>query len=234
MAEHIQSWSYSRLTTFEQCGLRAKLAYVDKIPEPPRPLPPGKLEHANDRGTRVHDAAERFVKENIELIPELHKFKPEFQQLKEYFKKGKVSLEGDWATDRDWQPVNWKAKDAWLRMKLDALVRPTKTHGVVIDYKTGKMFGNEIKHAEQGQLYQLATFLRYPEIQTIDVEFWYTDIDDIKRTTFSRDQGLRFYRNFNDRGVRMTSPAADLAARPSISACRWCPFKNTEHCDKGV
>lgn len=47
----IDAWSYSRLSTFEQCKLRAKLAYIDRIPEPERPLPPGKTEHANDRGT---------------------------------------------------------------------------------------------------------------------------------------------------------------------------------------
>ena len=58
------------MTTFEQCKFRAKLQYVDKIPEPERPLPPGKTEHANDRGTRIHDAAENFVNRDINLIPE--------------------------------------------------------------------------------------------------------------------------------------------------------------------
>ena len=59
--ERIKAWSYSRLVDFEQCKLRAKLKYIDRIPEPARPLPPGKTEHANDRGTRIHDAGERFV-----------------------------------------------------------------------------------------------------------------------------------------------------------------------------
>ena len=58
--ERIKAWSYSRLADFEQCKLRAKLKYIDRIPEPARPLPPGKTEHANDRGTRIHDAGERF------------------------------------------------------------------------------------------------------------------------------------------------------------------------------
>src|SRR5690606_8448838 len=65
----IKSWSYSRLTGLEQCALRAKLAYIDRIPEPERPLPPGKTEHANDRGTRIHLAAELFVRGEAELIP---------------------------------------------------------------------------------------------------------------------------------------------------------------------
>ena len=81
--QKIDAWSYSRLSTFEQCKLRAKLAYIDRIPEPERPLPPGKTEHANDRGTRVHNAAEMFVQGGIELIPELRSFREEFLRLRE-------------------------------------------------------------------------------------------------------------------------------------------------------
>ena len=173
--ERIKAWSYSRLVDFEQCKLRAKLKYIDRIPEPVRPLPPGKTEHANDRGTRIHDAAERFVRGGVELLPELKSFATEFHDLRNKYEHGMVSLEGEWAVNKDWEPVAWGDKDAWARIKLDAFVRLSKTHAVVIDYKTGKKFGNEIKHAEQTQLYQLAAFLRYPELETIDVELWYTD-----------------------------------------------------------
>ena len=79
--ERIKAWSYSRLVDFEQCKLRAKLKYIDRIPEPARSLPPGKTEHANDRGTRIHDAAERFVRGGVELLPELKSFSTEFHDL---------------------------------------------------------------------------------------------------------------------------------------------------------
>ena len=51
MSETISSWSFSKLGDFESCRLKAKLKHLDNIPEPERPLPPGKTEHANDRGT---------------------------------------------------------------------------------------------------------------------------------------------------------------------------------------
>jgi hypothetical protein len=229
----IKAWSHSRLGVFEACPQRAKLAYVDRIPEPPRPLPPGKSEHANDRGSRIHDAGEMYVKGNIELVPELRAFAAEFKALRELYRKGKVSTEGEWGYDRDWNPVAWADPKVWLRMKLDAMVRMSKTHAVVIDYKTGKKFGNEIKHGEQGQLYQLGTFLRYPELQVIDVEFWYTDQDDITHMTYRREQGLRFYKNFDDRGHKVTS-ASDYPAKPNIYSCKWCPYNTEEHCPKGV
>lgn len=229
----IKSWSHSRLGVFESCPFRAKLQYVDKIPEPPRPLPPGKTEHANDRGSRVHDGGELFVKGNVELLPELLAFKPEFLRLRELYRQGKVSTEGEWAYNANWEPVAWSDPAAWLRMKLDALVHLTRTHAVVIDYKTGRKFGNEVKHAEQGQLYQLGTFMRFPDLQTIDVEFWYTDQDDITHMHYKREQGMRFYKNFHTRGEKVTN-AKDFPAKPNVFTCRWCPYRGTEHCDKGV
>lgn len=229
----MRSWSHSRMGTFESCAFRAKLQYVDKIPEPARALPPGKSEHANDRGSRIHDAGELYVKGNVELVYELNAFKDEFKKLRELYREKKVSTEGEWAFDRDWNPVAWADPAAWLRMKLDALARISRTHAVVIDYKTGRKFGNEVKHAEQGQLYQLGAFMRFPELETIDVEFWYTDQDDITHSHYRREQGMRFFKNFDTRGKAITD-AVDFPPKPNIFSCRWCPYRNTEHCLVGV
>ena len=37
------------------------LKHDQGIPEPQRPLPPGKTEHADDRGTRIHQSVEDYV-----------------------------------------------------------------------------------------------------------------------------------------------------------------------------
>lgn len=231
----IRTWSHSRLAVYNQCKFRAKLAYIDKIPEPVRPLPPGKTEHANDRGTRIHESAELFIKSNVKLINELKAFEPEFLKLRELFKQGRVSLEGEWGIDVDWLPVGWNDERIWGRIKLDAMVHMSDIYGVVIDYKSGKKSGNEIKHAEQGQLYQLAAFLRYPDLEKITVEFWYTDQDEISSMTYTRDQGLRFLTKFTNQAVGMCSEV-DFRPQPSIFSCRWCPFgpKGTGHCKVGL
>lgn len=231
----IKAWSYSRLINFEQCTLKAKLQYIDKIPEPERPLPPDKTEHANDRGSRVHDAAERFIQGGVELIPELKNFEDEFLRLRDLYTEGKVALEGEWGYDQDWSPVAWMSSDVWARVKLDALVHLSPTHAVVIDYKTGRKYGNEIKHAEQGQLYQLAAFMRFPELEKIDVEFWYLDKDEITYTKYRRSQGMKFFKNFNDRGKKITE-CEDFKPNANQFSCRWCPYgpKGTGHCEVGV
>lgn len=231
----IRTWSYSRLTVFEQCPYRAKLAYIDKIPEPERPLAPGKTEHANDRGTRVHSAAELYINapNPVNLAPELKHFAEEFAHLRTLYKQGKVSLEGEWAMDRQWMPIGWDDPKAWLRLKLDAFVHLSDSVGVVIDFKTGQKYGNEIKHSEQCQLYQLVSFLRYPEKQTLHTELWYTDQDDISSMKYRQDQGLRLIANFERRALAMTE-ATQFPAKPNQWNCKWCPYNTDEHCSVGI
>lgn len=239
----LHTGSHSRLALFEQCKFRVYLKHGLKIPEPVRPLPPGKLEHANDRGSRLHDNAELFTRGKSKLSPELSKhFLNEFEALQRHFKAGMAILEDEWAMDREWEPCDWKAINAFLRLKIDALVFLSDTEAVVIDYKTGRRQGNEIKHAEQVQLYQLVTFLRYPKIEKITVELWYPDIDDLFSQEYTRDQGLRFKKKFNDRLTELTTYQftgdPKVEANPTIYTCKWCPYgqpsaarpERTGHC----
>lgn len=229
----IDKVSFSRLQNFEKCKYLAKLTYIDKIPEPERPLPKGKTEHANVRGNRIHDAAEMYVRGGVERIPELDKFEAEFDVLRELFEKGRVHLEGEWAVTLEWEPTAWTSSDAWCRMKLDALVLSEDgTHARVIDYKSGKRHGNEIKHTEQGQIYQLATFLRYPALQEITVEFWYTDLGETDTKHYSRLQGTQYFSKYNDRLLAI-STCTEFTPNPNAFSCRWCPY-NGNACEHGV
>lgn len=229
----ISSWSHSKLGDFEKCKFLAWLKHDQRIPEPVRPLPPGKTEHANDRGSRVHDSAEKFVRGLGPFIPEMKKFEAEFIHLKHLFKLGKVSLEGEWGMDKDWNIAPWKG--AWFRSKLDSMVHASKVEAVIIDYKTGRKFGNEIKHGEQLQLYTVTAFLRFPELEVIHAELWYLDVDELTRVTFTRDQALRFKRNFDRRGTAITTNT-EWPANPNVYSCQWCPYGpwGTDHCKVGV
>lgn len=224
--------SFSRLQDFEKCRYLAKLKYVDRIPEPERPLPPGKTEHANDRGSRIHEAAEAYVRGGVELIEELSSFKTDFDELRELFAKGIVSLEGEWAVNREWAPVAWKSNDAWCRMKLDAFVRTNQHTARVIDYKTGRKVGNEVKHTEQGQIYQLSAFMRYPDLEDVTVEFWYTDQNDKDVKRYTRTQGVMYLEKYDKRLAAMTE-CTDFKPNPNAYSCKWCPYKGNA-CEHGI
>lgn len=216
---------------FEKCKYLAKLKYVDRIPEPERPLPAGKTEHAHSRGTRVHEAAELFIKGGVELVKELHDFREDYEELRRLHAQGAVTLEGEWAVNRDWAPVAWNSTDAWCRMKLDAFVLTTPTTARVIDYKTGRRMGNEFKHTEQGQIYQLATFLRFPELEHIVVEFWYVDINEKDIKQYSRAQGASYFDKYHDRLSAVTD-CVEFPPNPNVYTCKWCPYKGNA-CEYG-
>jgi RecB family exonuclease len=285
MREQIISWSHSKLGDFETCKLKARLKHIDRIPEPERPLPPGKTEHANDRGTRIHDNCEHYVRGLIhELCPEADKhFGPQLDLLRVLYAEGLVSLEGEWGMNHQWEPHPWKGEwqeisaeallemglthnikatalppkgrdsdiakvgkkfyiwvSPWLRLKLDALVFHDEKTATVIDYKSGRKFGNEVKHGEQLQLYQLVTFLRYPALETIYAELWYLDQPEGSNLTsirYLRPQGLKFKSNFDRRGRKLTTNT-DWPANPNRFSCKWCPYGPWEggsgHCTVGV
>lgn len=231
----IASWSHSKLSDFEKCKFLAWLKHDQRIPEPERPLPPGKTEHANDRGTRVHEACELYVKSEVhELISEaaLH-FGPEIDLLRVLHAEGRVFLEGEWGFNKDWEPTSWR--DAWLRMKLDAMVYWAPDYATAIDYKTGKKFGNEVKHAEQMQLYALGAFMRHAELEVVEVELWYLDQNEVTRMRFLRSQALRFRAAYHKRGLALTT-CNDWKPNPSKFTCRWCQYGpwNGGQCQVGV
>lgn len=214
MTGPIKSWSYSKLTDFEQCPLKAKLKHVDRIPEEKAP--------AAERGTAIHQLAEDFVRGLLPVLPkELAKFSDEFLSLRKQMEAGQVSLEGEWGFDKNWEVTDYKT--AWLRMKLDARSHITPNKAVVVDYKTGKRYGNEIKHGEQTVLYGLAEILREPQIDEVTVELWYLDVDELHTQTFTRGQILKYLPTFEKRGSAVTS-ATSFPARPNVFSCKWCPF----------
>jgi hypothetical protein len=214
MSETIRSWSYSKLLDFEGCPMKAKLKHIDRIPEEKVP--------AAERGTAIHQLAEDYVLGKINTVPaELNKFRAEFESLRAQYIAGAVSLEGEWGFDRQWEPTDYKS--AWLRMKLDARVHASKTHAVVVDYKTGKRFGNELKHGEQTVLYGIAEIIREPSIEDVTVELWYLDLDELASQTFSRKQILKYLPQFDKRGKAVTT-ATSFPARPNVFSCKWCPY----------
>lgn len=223
----IKTWSHSRLVDFETCAHRAYLKYVKKVPEPERPLPPGKTEHANDRGTRVHEECEAFVRGLGPLPKEAEKFRDEFEALATRFAEGKASLEGEWGFRKDWSMCGYYDKDVWLRVKCDAVVILSPKRVLVIDYKTGRKFGNEIKHGEQVILYALAIICRMPELEQVDVELWYLDQDDLTHDAKPAKKWMQQLKLYNVRGTKITS-AKEFKPNPSKYACQYCPYKDSE------
>ena len=234
----ITAWSFSRLKDFEQCPLRVYKKYVEKLSD----------DHmdrkAADRGTMVHNACEEFVGGSGSFIKEMAKFRDYFGALRTRYQDNPddVILEENWGFDSDWQTCGWFDKEVWCRMKLDnCIINHRNDDGDPItatptDYKTGKKYGNEVSHGQQGQLYALGTFLRYPTIEVVDVELVYLDQGQTTKRTYTREKAMKFLPTWTSRGKRMTE-ATDYPPKPNKMTCMWCAF-GPQHgdgsCDWGV
>jgi hypothetical protein len=226
MAKRIPSWSFSRLQVFETCKYRAALQWRDKIAD----LQP---KTAADRGTAMHQEAEDYVCGKSEFTHNLRFFKNDFAALATHYNEGRVVCEEEWAFSRDWRNADWKT--GWLRLKCDAVCFLDPTHAVVIDYKSGKRFGNEVKHAEQLQLYALCALLRYPNVEQVTCELWYLDQNELASFKMKRSQIGKYLALFDRRGRAFTE---EEVFKPSanIHACKYCPYSPDKQgeCEYGV
>ena len=208
------SWSFSKRLIFEQCAYRAKLQWLDKIPD----LQP---KTAADRGTQIHQEAEDYVTGKAGFTHNLRFFKEDFDALAAHYRAGRVVCEEEWGFDRDWRVTDWKR--AWLRLKCDSVCFLDASHLVVIDHKTGKRFGNEVKHARQLQLYALCALIRYSEIEQVTCELWYLDQNELAAFTMHRRQIGKYLKIF-DREGREVTDTTEFKPNPNVITCRYCPY----------
>lgn len=213
MCAMIKSWSFSILMNYEQCPHWALLKLIHKLPEPFK-------SEAALRGESVHQQYEHYLKKTGQR-PECSGF---IQNLLDQIPDTPDIIEDNWGFNDQWQPTPWR--NAWLRMKLDlAWVTNETTH--IVDFKTGKKQGNEIKHTWQGQLYACGahSILQNP---TYKVEFWYLDRDQILPITVHAQQIPRLRESWTRRATKMLEDTT-FKPIPNKSNCRFCSMK--DHCE---
>lgn len=220
----ITSGSFSRLKDYEKCpwmlwlkaGEKADMSHVDTT--------------AMDRGTMIHGEAENFTIGKGDFTKNLAKFADYFKQLRTEYEAGDVLVEEDWGFDEDWQQTGWWDKNVRYRMKLDNFRITARDDdnepiaGIPTDYKTGKKFGNEITHNQQGQLYSIGAFMRLPKLEVVDVEFLYLDHGlKSKPKRYTREQAMKFLPSWQSRFQKLFDDR-EFRPKPNKINCKWCPF----------
>jgi CRISPR/Cas system-associated exonuclease Cas4 (RecB family) len=233
----IKAGSFSRLDVFETCKRRAHIAFVQRVKEPVRPPLPNGKEYPNDRGERVHNELDAYVKGDSTKFPsEAEEFREEVEKIRALHQEGRVSAEQMWCYDDAWVPV---ADDDWnntaMRIKTDVTVFAEPDHVIIVDYKTGRRYGNELKHAQQLQLYGIGAAMRYEKVNYITAELWYLDQEELVSQHFERRHAVRLLAAWNTRLQKMFEERK-FPATPSRENCKWCPYgpRGTGHCKDGV
>ena len=214
------NWSFSKLSVYESCAYRYKLQYIEKLPQLPL-----KPDNPMERGNRIHNALELYVKGEGPIDCEaktLTKFEPALTHLQELYSVDMATAEDNWWFNQDWSVCN--RDDVWLWSKLDFNVMDRENAtSIVGDYKSGRSGYKTIEHVQQLQLYAAVTALRQDWAETIVTELWYVDEGWVRGATYTREEALRFVGRFDSRAQRIYNDKL-YRPNPNIHTCRYCPF----------
>lgn len=225
------SWSYSRLRDYKECPLKAKLKYLDKVPEPERP--------ALARGNKVHELAESYIKGSIRCIPkELKAFEELFKELRKACTKElyPVYVEETISLTKDWELTIWNDwNNCTIRIKTDVMyIRPVLNsetgilghHAFVIDWKTGKN-DNRFKdvYEEQLELFALGTLIRFPNVLAVHPALYYLDDGSIyvpENNRYERKQLEKLQKKWFKESKAMLNDRK-FSPKPNGN-CKWCHY----------
>lgn len=231
------NWSFSSLMTYESCAYRFALARIHRLPEKPRP-PDNPLE----RGNRIHDHLEKFVKSETDSLAgieakKISEFEDALVHARELYRVDMATAEQDWIFNRDWDQVDRKDPEKFLWAKLDMSVTDEAQSLVIsIDYKSGKSQYKMIEHVQQLQLYTAISALKYPWADFHRAELWYVDEGWVKAAETPRDRALSFVGRFEKRANKIYEDRL-FKPNPTVDTCRYCPYgprNGTGACPVGV
>lgn len=215
-------WTISALKDFETCPAKYMMSYLFDAADWKKlgyRIVPSTGSPAMQRGTDVHQTCEDYLlgKVNIEG---LHAEIPEaWRNLVRGLKDVGATAEEMWTLDDSWNVVPDNDAGMWVRMKIDAHYLPSKKALVVVDYKTGKPYASNM---EQVEVYALAGFAKYDDVETVQGELWYFDSDEPHEKTFKRSDASKLARRWESRAGRLLEATS---YPPKVNRfCDWCPY----------
>lgn len=217
-----KSWSYSALDVYRGCPLRAKLRYIEKVPDPGNKY--------SNRGNDIHADLENVVVNGAPVPPYAAHFGPLLEQMQQT----ETICEKMFMFDSTWKPTDDRSK-VWLYVKQDLVVVAEPEFVLTVDYKSGKKFGNEIKHMAQKTLYSIAAWILWPNMPEYIAEMWYIDQKELTSKTFTPQELERARARLDAEVARMFDDRT-FRPRPTKDNCRWCPYgpRGSGHCPVGI
>lgn len=222
----LTSWSFSRYGDWKTCPLKAKFKHIDRIKEP--------ANEAMERGNRIHEMAERFVKGTLPKLPaELGQFKADFAALKKMYKakQDPMIVEDQWAFTATWEETQWNDwTGCWLRIKLDVAHYEGNVM-IVTDWKTGKYSDYKAaEYNEQLELYAVAALrmtarpddvVVRPRLGWLDEGHYTYPTDKAGNDLSYTIADLKPLTKLWEKRVKPMMSDTRFAPKPN-STCKWC------------
>lgn len=210
-------YSYSSVSTFKQCALKFKFAYIDKVVvEQPVPSP------AMERGSKIHDSVESFLLGKSEFLhPEIHKNYGQFMTTLRQ-EPGRLLPEWKWGITWDFKPCSYDSPNCMVHGYMDLVILPEKedVNLPLYEWKTGKAYPEP--HASQVWMYSTALMIHHPERPGVDAMVTYFDQTDYKKIYYPEGMMLE-YKHTMRRSIDQIVFEKRYPPSPSFK-CRWCNF----------
>ncbi len=210
------AWSHTALDTFENCP---KQYYETKVAK----RWPFEATQEMQWGKDVHKKFENFLLYNTPLSADL-KIHEDFLA---WFKAlpGELAGEERIALDTKLRDSAYFGKDVWYRGQVDARKRDLTT-SYILDHKTGKVKNDYT----QLKGFAMHEFLTQPHIQTVRVEYYWTQIRGTNGEVYERAQLPDLINYFAPKLHRFADAFLTNIFPPKQSGlCNgWCPVTNCE------
>ena len=178
----IPAWSFSSIKTFDQCPKKFYHLKVAKDFQEDQ-----NADHLI-YGTRFHEAAEFYIRDDKPLPHEFHYAKASLDRLKAF--PGEKLCEYEMGITKDLQPCSFNERSRWVRGIADLLI-VDGDQAYIVDYKTGK----SAKYADTKQLALLAAavFLEFPYVKTIKAMLLFVVSNEIVKEDYTYEKGLEIF-----------------------------------------
>lgn len=209
-------WSYTALTSYEQCPKRYFHTRVAKdVTEP---------EHqALLWGNQVHKALEERVRDGKPLPTGMTQWEPLAARIAAL--DGELITERQIALDKAFHPCDWFGKDVWVRGVIDVgAVQEDKV--IALDWKTGKPKPD----LDQLKLFAALAMAVWPQVQKVKTGYvWLTTLD-LETQSFTRDDLPKIWGSFLMRLKRLDRSFRDdhWPENPSGLCKAWCPVRQCQ------
>lgn len=218
--------SYSSLGVFDTCPYQYHAKYITKEVK--------YVQSADAKwGDDAHNALEKYVltKRASGMPGNMAHYAPYADWVLDRAAKrgGIVMAERQAAVNREHAQTGYKAKDAWVRGKIDiTILYPQERKAEVFDWKTGKIRND----ATQLKLYDGFTLADYPEIDEVASGYIWLEHKQITPPVLVARSGVQAvwsefdhrYAQLQDAYVRKAWPK-----RPNGLCKAWCDVLSCEH-----
>ena len=208
--------SYSSIKMFENCP---KNYFHQRIEKSVRD--PGNAVTAY--GERIHKSLELRISDNETLDRESSRYEPLIASIEKLaLGADALTVEEEMTLNDKLEPTGWWDADAWLRSKIDVLVRDG-SKAYMFDWKTGKRKPD----FDQLEMFAVQVFKHYPQVEQIKTTFVWLKEMKLDSETFTRDQEAGIWQKILAKVARIEGALEhdNWPARPS-GLCNWCPCKN--------